>query len=285
MVRGTTWRQALWGERRDLGDRRPGYLPRSRREWMVLIVLIAGAIGLFAIVGALTTLSDRPGTAPWKVWTWAITSAATALPCTLICLLAVRRASPGEWGWPRSVLMHGVAALAYAVLHVAGFVVLRNLVYWAMGETYGWGPLIEDFPYELRKDLLTYTANVSLFWLVGEHQRQSRPFRAQAVFDIYEGSRLIRVGTEEILAVCSAGNYVEFRLKDGRRPLMRATLSAIHRRLEPMGLIRTHRSWLINITQVTGLEPDGSGDWTVYAGELRAPLSRRFPEALARLKA
>lgn len=40
----------------------------------------------------------------------------------------------------------------------------------------------------------------------------------------------------------------------------------------------------MNGARVTGLEPDGSGDWTIELGEVRVPLSRRFPEALARLK-
>ena len=82
----------------------------------------------------------------------------------------------------------------------------------------------------------------------------------------------------------SAGNYVEFWLADGRRPLMRATLAAIEVELEAYGFVRAHRSWLVNGARVTGLEPDGSGDWTVELGEVRAPLSRRFPEALARLR-
>lgn len=284
MLRDAIRLQSFWGERRDLGDKRPGYWPRDRREFAILIVLVAGAIGLFAIVGALTSLADRPGTEPWKAWTWSLTSAATALPCTLMCMLAVRRASPAEWGWPRSILFHGVAALAYAGVHVAGFVVLRNLVYAAMGDVYGWGPLAENFPYELRKDLLTYGANVTLFWLAGEQRRRVLPLKARTVFDIHVGNGLLRVGIDEILAVSSAGNYVEFRLEDGRRPLMRTTLSAIHKELEPLGLIRIHRSWLINATKVTALEPDGSGDWTVWVDGLCVPLSRRFPEALARLK-
>jgi DNA-binding LytR/AlgR family response regulator len=36
---------------------------------------------------------------------------------------------------------------------------------------------------------------------------------------------------------------------------------------------------------MSGLRPDGSGDYTVELGLLEAPLSRRFPDALAKLKA
>ena len=104
-------------------------------------------------------------------------------------------------------------------------------------------------------------------------------------FDIRDGARLIRAPLGDILAVASAGNYVEFILADGRRPLMRATLAAVEVELERCGFVRTHRSWLVNAARMSGLRPEGSGDWTVELGALEAPLSRRYSEALERLRA
>ena len=140
------------------------------------------------------------------------------------------------------------------------------------------------FVYELRKDLISYGTYVATFWLIGYlRRRRDEPVRPVS-FDIRDGSRILRVPLSDILAVSSAGNYVEFWLADGRRPLMRATLAAIEVELGAFGFVRAHRSWLVNAARVTALEPDGSGDWTVELGEVRAPLSRRFPDALARLK-
>jgi DNA-binding LytR/AlgR family response regulator len=48
--------------------------------------------------------------------------------------------------------------------------------------------------------------------------------------------------------------------------------------------VRCHKSWLINRARVTGLKPEGSGDYAVELGALEVPLSRRYPEALAALK-
>jgi DNA-binding LytR/AlgR family response regulator len=182
------------------------------------------------------------------------------------------------------VVLHALAALAYTVLHVGGFVLLRKLVYAAMGDSYGAGPLLEEFPYELRKDLLTYGALVILFWLAGERQRRVREPAPPATFEIRDGARRTRVPVSDIVAVTSAGNYVEFRLADGRRPLMRATLASIEAALGAQGLIRVHRAWVIHPARVTALAPDGSGDWTVQLGDLAVPLSRRFPQALAALR-
>jgi DNA-binding LytR/AlgR family response regulator len=73
-------------------------------------------------------------------------------------------------------------------------------------------------------------------------------------------------------------------LSDGRRLLMRSPLSAVEAELAPRGFIRTHRSWLINPRRMTALRPEGSGDYCIELGSLSVPLSRRFPEALARLR-
>jgi DNA-binding LytR/AlgR family response regulator len=97
------------------------------------------------------------------------------------------------------------------------------------------------------------------------------------VFDIRDNARVIRVAVEDILAVSSADNYVEFHLSDGRRPMMRATLGAIEARLGPQGFARTHRSWLANTGRIVEIRPTGAGDFTlVLQHGLELPLSRRF---------
>ena len=107
----------------------------------------------------------------------------------------------------------------------------------------------------------------------------------RATFDIRDGARLIRAPVADIVCVASAGNYAQFTLADGRRPLMRATLSSLEAKLAPHGLVRTHRSWLVNAGRVRALAADGSGDFTVeLEGGQTVPLSRRFPQALERLR-
>ncbi|WP_375269447.1 LytTR family DNA-binding domain-containing protein, partial [Phenylobacterium sp.] len=71
----------------------------------------------------------------------------------------------------------------------------------------------------------------------------------------------------------------------GRRPMMRISLSALEAELGPHGFVSTHRSWLVNAGQVRELRPESSGDYRVVLGPVEAPISRRFPEALSRLRA
>ncbi|MDB5457166.1 MAG: DNA-binding response regulator, partial [Caulobacter sp.] len=101
---------------------------------------------------------------------------------------------------------------------------------------------------------------------------------------IRDGARMVRAPVADILAVRAVGNYAEFVLADGRRPMTRSSLVALEGQLAGHGFLRTHRSWLVNPARVTGLRPEGSGDYAVELGAVQAPLSRRFPEALAALR-
>ena len=272
---GASWRFDL--RRADGRDLRAGYLIVTP----VALVVVA--------VNALTNLADIPQIAGWEPWVWEATSAAAIVGLALwIPWLTTANAGPEEAmgaGWRpklRFAAVHLPGLLAYSGVHVAGFVWLRKLAYAVMDA----GPYVfgDRFVYELRKDLISYAVFVGLFWLLAVlRRRRDEPVRPVS-FDIRDGGRIIRAPLSQIVAVSSAGNYVEFWLADGRRPLMRATLAAIEVELERFGFVRAHRSWLVNASAVTGLKPEGSGDWTIELGAVEAPLSRRYPQALERLR-
>lgn len=273
-----------------------GRLRRAdRRDFVLGSLMIVGVAAAVTVVNALTNLADIPGIRVVEPWIWELTSLAMIAVLTWIPWLATIVAPPIEdaaAGWParaRLAVVHIAGLLAYASLHVAGFVALRHLAYAAMGlgpyhfDALGSTPM--RFVYELRKDLLSYAAFVAAFTGVAwARRRRNEPVRPVS-FDIRDGARIIRAPLGDILAASSAGNYVEFWLADGRRPLMRATLAAIELELGAFGFVRAHRSWLVNAGRVTGLRPAGSGDWTVELGAVEAPVSRRYAGALERLKA
>ena len=154
------------------------------------------------------------------------------------------------------------------------------------GSRYQYGTFFPHFLYELRKDSLTYILFIGVFTLI-DHllaQQLNQPLGQATTLDIRDGAKLTRVRIDEILAVESAGNYVEFILRDGRRHLMRSPLTVLETELSPRGFLRTHRRWLVNARHVTAVRPEGSGDHAVELGKLRVPLSRRFPEALMKLR-
>lgn len=264
------------------GEERQGVL----RAWLFGVSLIS----CICIVNVLTIRHDAPrlGTLPPAIWEASsalVTMVIFAIPAAVA--LWTTRTSPRWW---KAAPVHMVAVVTYSVLHVAGFVALRKIAYLALlHEPYQFGPLSTEFPYEFRKDLMAYgLASIIYYLSLRQSGRQAAEFARSASvtahFDIRDGARLVRVPVSEILAVRSAGNYAEFLLEDGRRPLMRSSLGALETRLDEHGFVRTHRSWLVNPVRVTGLRPEGSGDYAIELGEVQAPLSRRFPQALTALR-
>ena len=246
-----------------------------------------GALAILALttVNIFTELQDRAGV----YWLYPVveqyTSAATAIACLPIAWLAYRIAPLDSRPLWRAVVVQAGGLLAFCVLHVLGFYALRMLAFGLLGLDYDYD-FTERFLYELRKDGFAYVLGVAAIWsllrLQGQKTQPAGP--APATFDIRDGARVVRANLAEILAVGSAGNYVEFLLDDGRKLLMRASLASLEAELGPQGFVRTHRSWLVNVARVTELRPEKSGDYAVRLGEVEVPLSRRFPDALARLR-
>lgn len=256
--------------------------------WRRAFPLFAVTILALNTVNIFTEIQDNPGVH----WIYPLiqqyTSALSAIACLPIALPAYRIApldSRPRW---RVLAVHITALLIFSSVHVLGFYGLRLLVFAALDIPYQY--VVPDrFIYELRKDGLGYFIGLTAFWALlrayGRPQEGVTNTTASATFDIRDGAKVVRAQVADILAVSSAGNYVEFVLADGRKPLMRSSLTAIEAELAPHGFVRTHRSWLVNAARVTELRPEKSGDYAVGLGGVVAPLSRRFPEALARLRA
>ena len=256
------------------------------RTFLYSFAAAATIIAAVNVVNVITIRHEQPqyglaGPVVWEGSSWL-----TSLLFFWIAWVAFCFAKPlvrPRW----KLVVHIPAALAYSLAHVGGFVLLRKFAYWLDGSTYDFGAFVPHFIYELGKDVFDYALNIAMFTLFEHLLRQQKQATASspATFDVRDGARITRVAFADILAVASAGNYVEFVLRDGRKLLMRSPLGAIETELSPRGFVRVHRSWLVNAMQMTALTPDGSGDYTVELGELSVPLSRRFPEALAKLRA
>jgi hypothetical protein len=287
------------GERNAGGDERhrPGAGGEGRgtsgfsgRGALRALLVIALFLALVDTINVMTTLHDSAanGTriAAWEPVVWEYTSGVSTLFACGLVYWALVRATPGRTRWPVLLAIHAAASLAFSGLHVLLMNAMRVAIYAAAGHHYPFGA--SGFVYEYRKDLIAYIVIAGIFWLFAAPRPAAAPPDPSGpprMFDILEGSRVIRVPIEEIAALRAAGNYVEFLLADGRRPLMRGSLAEIHAAVSPTGFVRTHRSWAVNLIHVRGLRPAGSGDFQVELDDgTIAPVSRRFPDALARLR-
>jgi hypothetical protein len=260
-----------------------GVLRRTLLYSFAVTAVIAGAVNLLNIL----TLTNQMPAAGWIGPVIREGSSWLALVLFFwIPWVAYRLAPP--FVRPRwRLLLHLPALLAYSLAHVGGFLLLRTMAYQALGDVYRHDGFWPQFAYELRKDVLVYALFIAGFSMMEHLLRQQQLIETPGqslTFDIRDGARLTRVRLSQILAITAAGNYVEFALEDGRKLLMRSSLGGVESDLAPRGFVRTHRSWLVNEARVTELSPDGSGDYTVTLNAMKAPLSRRFPEALARLR-
>lgn len=261
---------------------------RVRQTFFYSFIAIAVLVGTINAINIITLQNSDPDHSFVGPLVWEGSSWVTLLLSVWVPWLAWRFAPPAivpRW----KLLLHAPAFSLFAFLHVGGFDLLRMIIYRMAGQHYDPGAFLPQLLFEMRKDVLGYVLFIGLFTAINHLLRQAGGTPAQAdqsgsTFDIRDGARLTRVRLEDILAVTSAGNYVEFLLVDGRRLLMRASLQAMETELAPRGFLRTHRSWLVNSRKVTALRPEGSGDYTVDLGAQAVPLSRRFPEALAKLR-
>ena len=256
---------------------------RTLRYCYAVAVVVVGAV---ATIDGITISHEQPQYGLAAMIIWEGSSWLTFILFLWIAWIAYRiapLAARPRW----KLLVHIPAALLFSLAHVAGFVGLRKFVYWLGGARYDFGAFFPNFRYEFAKDALGYALFIAAFALVEHLVRQQALVDAPGrtlTFDIRDGAKLARVRLDQILAVASAGNYVEFILDDGRRLLMRSPLSALENELGPRGFVRTHRSWLVNPGRMTALKPEGSGDYRVELGSVTAPLSRQFPETLAKLR-
>ncbi|HJP68208.1 MAG TPA: LytTR family DNA-binding domain-containing protein, partial [Sphingomicrobium sp.] len=175
-----------------------------------------------------------------------------------------------------------VASLIFSSLHILIMNAMRVAIYAMIGRHYVFGE--QGFWYEYRKDLIAYVIWAAVFWYFTRKLAPVAAPNGRRLIDIRDGKRLLRVPLDEIVAIRAAGNYVEFLLVDDRRPLARQSLSVAQQALGHE-FVRTHRSWAINAAHVRALRAVGAGDYEVeLACGLKAPLSRRFPQALQRLR-
>ena len=270
----------------------PPPAPAPRLAPWKIYTLIGAVLAGVAMVNGLSAVADaaRVGgrTTPLPVVLfWELSSVAV-----VFALAPLIRWGAAQVRGSGTALLGGLAVnlaliLLFSALHIAGMVLLRKLGHAAAGlGPYGFDASFATLVYEARKDALTYLLLAATFWL-NDNAPAPPPSPPLAVaepgpaadhgFWLRDGASTTRIDPAAIVWVQSAGNYVEYCLVDGRRHLIRATLRAEERRLLPYGIVRVHRTRLVNPARVARIEmrPSGDAELTLDTGETIAA-SRRF---------
>jgi hypothetical protein len=213
-------------------------------------------------------------------------TAASAIPVLLTQKLPVMGAA-----WARRALVHaaGACALAFVLILVSCF-----LAAWLLSRA--WLPTVDEIRGQLVGNwlLLTYalgalTAILHVVELVKTTPASSAPAAAPAVpvpHRAPEGvNNKTRDGTQvvdlaDVAWIESQGNYVALHTEAGTQ-LVRDTLSAFERKLDPACFVRIHRRVLLAVDRIAAVKPVGNGDAVVRlvdGQELR--VSRSYRDAL-----
>lgn len=272
----------------------------GRIEWGPLAI-VAGVSMVVAVLNATSSILEGqtggPAIDPRAAWLFEISSVVMVVGLAPFIGWMVGKFPPSDGlsgpDLARIAGVHFGAACAFSVVHIVGMVLIRKLGYAAMGHAYDFayrGDLVLPFFYEWRKDLLTYVAIATGYWVWGlwlaNRAAQELlatppvPKTPDARIEIRDGARVTLVEPNDIGWIEAAGNYVEIHA-GGATHLARGTLAAFGEKLGGHGFVRIHRSRLINRARVKSFKPTPSGDLEIELDDGRTIAgSRRFRAAL-----
>lgn len=252
-------------------------------------VLLAASVCTVNALSILHDVARNGGSIPsWQPWVTEYTSLTGSIAALPIAILAARLAGAARTRLAQAMILLA-ASLAFSLLHIGVMVGLRIAIWRARGEVYGFD-LGADWLYEYRKDAVSFALLILFLFLAPRllplGGRRGAPVAPGPVRVLLaDGRREIEVDPEDLRAVRGGGNYVELIFADDRRRLIRTTLEAAEAALAGHGFRRTHKSWLVRLALVEGIERTDAGDFRLrLEGQFVVPLSRRSRRALAEVR-
>ncbi|MFT4180242.1 MAG: LytTR family DNA-binding domain-containing protein [Thermomonas sp.] len=266
------------------------------------ILLWIAVFGISAAINTFVTLidADRYGQALpwWQPATWEGSSALVSILLLPLLLWFCERWPLHADTWLRRLPGYIAASLVWSLLHVIGMVLLRMMIYAALGERYDFDWTV-GLPYEYLKDARTFASIVILAhsyrWLWRRLQGEAKLFDPpdQGLPQVAEDAQgrpdrfLIRkLGREFLIAAAdiewlqASGNYVNLRVRGHDYPL-RSTIAGIEAKLDPARFVRIHRSYIANIDQIASIEPLDTGDARAHMKDgSTLPVSRTWRASL-----
>ncbi|MFC4699899.1 LytTR family DNA-binding domain-containing protein [Glaciecola siphonariae] len=258
-----------------------------------------------ATVNATTVLMEdarqlTPSFESWEPFVWEYSSAFSSFLIIPFIAWFMRQY---KWDWHSfkvSLLRYILAAIVYSVLHVSLMVSMREFAYSFTSSNYDFAHSIQalffELFYELRKDLWSFCFFVAMIaiyrFLTSQWLGDASPLTEQANTNASANNTetlaslllVKKLGKEFIVKskyiewVEACGNYANLHVQSQLYP-MRITLSDLVDKGSALGLVRTHKSFAVNINYVDSIETLSSGDAEIimHSGK-KIRLSRRYKE-------
>lgn len=261
----------------------------SRRLW--LSILGAGVFAaLFLIV--FQPFGTREFSHPWKVWFLAGYGGVISLGLAL-CFWGIPRLVPNSWieaNW--TVAWHILwTSLSFSLTVFACYLYKQ----WFFAAPITWAGFFRFFPLAISVAIFPISAWVMADYIrklkhaqqtagaVNErlHQNPNAPHQVLRIPD-EQGRILLEIPTKDLLYLQSAENYVEvfFGREKIKKEVVRNSLKRLENSLTALGMVRCHRSYLINPDRVDHI----SGNAQAYQAHFDLP-EWSVPIARSRAKA
>ena len=186
--------------------------------------------------------------------------------------------------------------VAYSCLHIAGFVLLREWLWAAVGDDYSYDPWLIGLVYEMRKDFLAFLLFVTVFYsyqfiinrLQGEarfldREDEQERMAPSSQFLVKMLAREYLVKVDDIDWIQSASNYVILHCASRHYP-MRQTLKGIYEQLDLTKFRQVHRTAIVNLDRVSSLNDKGESLLELESGNTVPVSKTHLPELRAALR-
>jgi len=227
------------------------------------------AFGLF--FGTQQYLRDvfvgKPASLPGYLLSWILCGYSWGI-LTVPVIWIARRIS-----WPRSVLLHLPLAAAFSFLQIGIYVLIAKMLFLPSDGNL-WSFYQAIAVNEFQSSFLVYFVIVSAVaaydkWLGVVEPEIASPAEPAGNgngftrrFPVKENGRIVLVDTGSINWVESYGNYV-FLHTDERRHILRETMAAMEKKLDPEQFVRIRRSAIIRADQIVEIHLGVNGEFEV----------------------
>ena len=250
----------------------------ARRIFPWLMVFYAVLLTAVALSNTYSTVADytRGGGHVdfWRPLTWESSS------CSCLWLLIpamywwLSRYPISGSTWLKSLPAHLLATLPFSLLHVAGMVGVRDVLYRLAGEHYDFGAWWPNWFYEYRKDFVAYwliMAGLLAFryyglWMDAREDAVPAPSTSgDAPLERLVVRKLNRefiLDMGEVDRIEADGNYVTVYVKGDSYPL-RESMVTLEKKLDQKRFARVHRGHIVNIDRIREIQPWDHGDYRI----------------------
>lgn len=255
----------------------------DKRYFVLLLLAVWTAFGVF--FGTQDYFRDvylgRPASLPGRVVSWILCGYSWAV-LTVPVIRIARGFAVQRLGWLRFFAIHIPAAAVFAFIQLGVYVVFAMLLPGAK-DLGMWEFYQQVAASEFRSSFLVYFLIVSAVLAYDTWLKTREPAQIISVpgtdghtringngngngyarrLPVKENDRIVLVDTEDINWFESYGNYI-FIHTDARRHILRETMTALEKKLDPKQFVRIRRSAIVRADRIVELRQAVNGEFEV----------------------